>query len=901
MSVRNLDAVFRPRSLALIGASPRPDSVGGVLLRNIRAGGFAGAILPVNPRHAEIDGLACHADVAALPQAPDLAVICTPPDTVPAIVAALGARGTKGAVVITAGFGEGGADAGRKRRQAMLDAARPHLLRIIGPNCVGIAVPPVGLNATFMRGQPATGRLAFASQSGAILAGIVDWAEAHAVGFSHLISLGDMSDVDFGDTLDYLGHDAGTSAILLYIEAVTEARKFMSAARAASRLKPVIVMKAGRHAEGARAAASHTGAIAGADDVYDAAFRRAGMLRVTSLLELFEAAEMLATAPSISGDRLTIVSNGGGFGVLATDALIDFGGTLAELSDDTRARLDAVLPATWSRGNPVDIIGDADGGRYVETLAAVMADDGNDALLVMHCPTALTSSVEAADAIVAALGTRPRRPVIGAWIGESAEAIEGRRILRRHGLPAYDTPSEAVRAFMQMVDFRRNQDALMQTPAALNADAEPDRDGVAALIAAALAVGRDWLGEAEAKAVLAAYRIPTVETRIAATTDAAVKTASEIGYPVAIKILSPDILHKSDIGGVALDLDTAETVAAAAAAMLQRAAEAAPSARIDGFTVQRMVHRRRAHELIVGMTCDATFGPVILFGQGGTAVEVIRDRALALPPLNRALAEDLLARTRIDRLLRGYRDRPAANREAIADVLVRLSALLVAHPEIQELDINPLLADAAGVIALDARIRLAAATAPGDARLAIRPYPAELEQTIALADGRTLLLRPIRPEDEPALHEGFKTLSIEAVYFRFFSPLKALSHQLAARLTQIDYDREMALVIASMEPAGHASLFAVARLAADPDNETAEIAIVVRDDMQGLGIGTRLLRTLMDYADTRGIGVLFGTVLRENRAMLELCRKLGFTTAAVADDPTLIDVRLTLQDTGRTR
>jgi acetyltransferase len=898
MTIRNLDHLLAPRSIALIGASDREGSLGTLIGRNLREGGFEGRIMLVNPRYAEIGGEPCYPEVARLPEAPDLGVIATPPATVPEIVAALGERGARAAVVIAAGFDEGGKAEGAALRQAMLDAARPHLLRILGPNSLGLMIPGHGLNATFAHLPARAGRLAFITQSGAIMTGILDWAEGRDVGFSHLVSLGDMADVDFGDLLDYLAQDRSSSAILLYMEAVTHARKFMSAARAASRIKPVIVLKAGRHAAAARAITSHTGALAGADAVHEAAFCRAGMLRVRTLQELFDAASILATCAAPKGDRLAILTNGGGFGVLATDALMDEGGRLADLSPATMERLDRLLPSAWSRGNPVDILGDAPGRRYGDALAILMEDRAVDAVLVLNHPSALASSTEAARAVVEATGGRPRVPVIAGWVGESESVRKACHILGGSGLPVYATPDQAVRSFMHLVRHRRNQQALMQTPPSVAEEFEPDRAAARAVIEKALAAGRAWLSEPEAKTVLAAYEIPVVPTQVARSPEEAARLAAEIGFPAAIKILSPDVVHKSDIGGVALDLADVVQARAAAEAMLTRLKKAAPDARVEGFVVQPMIHRPRAEELILGAYEDPQFGPIILFGAGGTAAEIVADRALALPPLNLTLARDLMSRTRVHRLLQGYRDREQADLDAIALTLIKVAQLVIDFAEVAELDINPLLADEAGVIALDARIRIARADGPPERRLAIRPYPKKLEEDIRLGDGRALLLRPIRPEDEPALIAAFHRLSPQSVRLRFFAPMKELSHEAAVRLTQLDYDRQMALVLAEPGPAGVAEIHGVARLGADPDNEEAEFAIVVGDDMAGKGIGTLLMRRLIDYARRRGLKKLFGHVLAENHAMLALARKLGFEEHASPDEADIRIVRLPLRPAG---
>ncbi len=893
MSVRNLDFLFKPKSVALIGASRRANSVGAVLAQNLFQGGFDGPVMPVHPKHAHIQSVPAYPDVASLPITPDLAVIATPPETVPGLIAELGARGTRAAVVITAGFGEGADEQGRHLKQAMLDAARPHLLRIVGPNCLGMLVPRVGLNASFAESAAQPGRLAFVAQSGAIVTSVIDWASNRGIGFSHLVSLGAMSDVDLGDMLDYLASDRDARAILLYIEAVTSARKFMSAARAAARSKPVVVVKAGRHAEGARAVASHTGALAGSDEVYDTAFRRAGMLRVFSLEELFDAVGTLGAIDPPRGDRLTILTNGGGMGVLATDSLIDEGGRLAELTPETLGALDNVLPPIWSRANPIDIIGDADGARYAAALAPLLEDRSVDAVLVLHCPTAIASSTEAARAVVDTLGGHKSPSILTSWVG-GEEARKARHLFAEHKIPTYETPGQAVRAFMHMVTYRRNQAALIETPASVPEDFTPDVAKARQIIDGALRAGRTWLSDPQAKAVIAAYAIPVAGTEIAADPKAAAEAAARLGGAVALKILSPDITHKTDVGGVVLNLEGPRAVEAAAEAMLAHVAQENPEARVEGFTVEPMVRRPGAYELILGMSEDLQFGPTILFGQGGTAVEVIADKALALPPLNMRLAHEAMSRTRIHRLLQGYRGLAPVNLDAIALTLIKVSQLIIDFAEIAELDINPLLADEYGVIALDARIRVAPATRPGAERLAIRPHPKELEETIALDDGRALLLRPVLPEDEPSLQAAFAKLTPEEIRLRFFAPMKTLSHVQAARFTQIDYDREMALILTESGIPGQTEIFGVVRIAADPDNERAEYAVIVRHDMTGLGLGRLLMQRILDYADRRGIGEIYGDVLRENTTMLKLCKTLGFTQSASVEEPGVVRVSLKL-------
>jgi len=873
MSIRNLDRLLAPASVALIGASDRPGTVGGTMVRNLLGSGFKGRVMLVNPAHASVAGLPCHADVAALPEAPDLAVIATPAPSVPGIVAALSARGCKAAVVISAGF-EG--VAGARLKQAMVEAARPGLLRLLGPNCVGLLVPGIGLNAGFAHLTPPAGRLAFLAQSGAIVTTVIDWAAARGIGFSYLVSMGEMADVDFADMLDYLATDAATAAILLYVESVGRARKFMSAARLAARGKPIIAIKAGRHAEGARAVVSHTGALAGADAVYDAAFRRAGVLRVYDLAELFDATQTLASAGPAAGDRLAILTNGGGIGILATDALIDQGGRLAEIGPETLKKLDAVLPPLWSHGNPVDIVGDADAVRYDAALEILFADREIDAVLVLNCPTAVADGVATAEAVLRAHG-RHRRCLLTSWVGEET-AARARDLIAAAGVPTYETPEEAVRGFMHLVRWQRGRAQLMETPPSVPESFKPDAEAARRLLADVRADGRLILTGPESRAVLAAYGIAAPAERIARDPAGAASAAAELAAPVALKILSPDISHKTDVGGVALGLRSPDEVAAAAERMLARLRLARPEARIDGFTIEAMADGEAGIELILGLSEDPQFGPVLLFGQGGIAVEQLADRSLGLPPLNLALARDMIERTRVHRLLRGYRDRPPVDLDAVALALVKLSQLATDLDEVAEVDVNPLLARASGVLALDARIVLAAHPG-GVARLAIRPYPAELESDVRLKDDKLFRLRPIRPEDEPALKRAFERLSPETIRLRFFVPMKRLTHAMAAQLTQIDYDREMAFVLADPGAAGPAEIHGVVRLSSDPNGEEAEFAIVVEDSMTGQGIGRMLMHRIIDYAASRGIREIYGDVLGENANMIDLCRHLGFRIA----------------------
>ena len=893
MTIRNLDHMFAPRSVAVIGASSEPHTVGATVMANVSAGGFNGTVYAVNPRHKQIAGVRAYRDVAALPEAPDLAVLCTPPATIPALIGELGASGTKAVVVITAGLGTATDAQGRSLTQAMLDAARPHTLRVLGPNCVGILVPGIGLNASFAHAAATPGRIAFISQSGALVTAVLDWANSRGIGFSHFISIGEGADVDVADLIDYLGVEPNTRAILLYIESIRSARKFMSAARAAARNKPIIVVKGGRGAEGAKAAASHTGALAGSDAVFDAAIRRAGMLRVDTMLDLFSAVETLSHADKTRyrGERVAIMTNGGGAAVMAADAMALGGGRLSELSAATAASLDRILPPTWSHGNPIDIIGDAPVERYVETLKILCADPQVDALLFLHAPTAIVPSEAIAQAC-APIAAAARCPVLSCWLGDRAVA-RARAIFHEAGLADYGTPEETVRAFLQRVAYRKNQESLIQTPPATATHFTPDRARVRDIIAAALDAGRELLDEVEAKAVLAAYGIPVVDTRIATSPDAAVVEAAAIGFPVALKILSPDITHKSDVGGVALNLESAARVREAAAAMLARAAARRPDARVTGFTVQSMIRRPGAHELIAGASVDPLFGPVILFGQGGVAVEVVADRAVALPPLNLALARELVSHTRVARLLAGYRDRPSADHDAIYATLVQLSQLVIDTAEITELDINPLLADEHGVIALDARIRLARAAGSARDRLAIHPYPDELEARVDW-QGETIVLRPIRPEDTQQHQRFLEQLEIEDLRMRFFFTKRYFAPSELARLTQIDYEREMAFIATRSVSPSEEETLGVIRSVTDPENECAEFAIIVRSDLKGGGIGRMLFEKMIRYCASRGTQRLIGDVLRDNTRMLRLVRELGFKVES-SPDPDVVRVTLPLQ------
>ncbi|HEX3936888.1 MAG TPA: bifunctional acetate--CoA ligase family protein/GNAT family N-acetyltransferase [Xanthobacteraceae bacterium] len=893
MSVYRLDKVFSPRSVAVVGASPRDKSPGHAVLKNLRAGGFAGDIYLVNPHYDAIEGIRAVKSYGDLPGAPDLAVIAVPPPAVAPTIAAAGAKGTGAAIILTSGLGHGPGSLAETCERA----ARATGLRLVGPNCLGVLVPAVKLNASFAASLPRAGDLALISQSGAIASGLVAWGAVRGVGFSGVVSIGDSIDVDFADLLDHFALDRATRAILLYIESIKDARKFMSAARAAARAKPVLVVKSGRHAQGAKAAMTHTGALAGSDAVYDAAFRRAGLLRVLDLDELFAAAETLGHLTGLAGNRLAILTNGGGIGVLAVDRLADFGGELASISPATMAKLDAALPPIWSHANPADISGDADDERYAVALENLLADDTNDAVLVMNVPTALASPLAAAKAVIA--GTErhrkerhPAKPVFAVWIGGSDAATEAFDAAK---IPSYATESDAVGGFMHLVRYRQSHEQLMAAPPSMPEGFSPDRAAVRPIIDGALADKRTWLDPVEMTKLFSAYGIAITAAVLARDADEAVAAAKPhlaAGHAIVLKIQSPDIVHKSEVGGVRLNLISEADVRQAAAEILERAKAALPKARISGVAVFPMIVRPKARELIVGLADDPTFGPVIGFGQGGTAVEVISDKALALPPLDLALARDLIGRTRVSRILKAYRNVPAADERAIALLLVKLSQLAADFAEIREIDLNPVLADETGVIAVDARVSVGPAKPHrgGPAgRFAIRPYPKEWERHLTLPDGQKLLARPVRPEDESLYPPFFAQVTQQDLRLRFFALVKDFSHGFIARFTQIDYARAMAFIAIDET---NRDMLGVVRIHVDPNYETAEYAILVRSDLKGHGLGWTLMELIIEYARTEGLRAIRGQVLRENVTMLAMCRKLGFTVTADPQDPSVAVVNL---------
>jgi acetyltransferase len=891
MSVRNLEALFQPASVAVVGASDREGSLGSLVLRNMKLGGFKGEIWPVNHQHSTVDGAQAWPNIESLPKVPDLAVICTPPHTVPDLIAALGRKGARAAIVITAGLKQQFGECNVTVEQAMLDAARPYLLRILGPNCIGLLVPGIGLNASFAPGNALSGKLAFVTQSGALATAMLDWANSRDIGFSHFISLGDSADVDFGDVIDYLASDASTRAILMYAESVKAARKFMSAARAAARNKPVIIVKAGRAPDGAKAAASHTGALAGSDVVFDAAVRRAGMLRVTTLEALFDAAETLARARPMRGERLAILTNGGGAGVLAADALQLGGGRLADLSGKTLAALNQCLPATWSRGNPVDIIGDAPVGRYQDALRILLAAPEVDSVLFMHAPTAIVPALDIALACLPQM-RESTKVVLTCWLGGAAVAA-ARTACAQAGMASYSTPERAADAWMQLVNYARNQAALQQLPTATLEDFSPDRKKAQLLYEQALHEGRQWLDGAMAQDLLQAYGIPTVKTIKVGDVGEAIAAANLIGYPVALKIVSPQVIHKSDVGGVALGLASAEEVRLAAVKMRQQVMRLLPHAVVAGFTVQAMARRMGAIELIVGIATDAVFGPVLLLGEGGVAVELRKDHAVALPPLNVNLAKDMLSASRLEPLLAGYRGQAPNNTRALLKTLLNVSQIACDLPWLAELDINPLLVDAQGVLALDARIKLRVVVAGESSQLAIKPYPSTLEERIELA-GSPLLVRPIRPEDGQRLMDFYAKASPTDMRLRFFMSRREVPHSELARYSQIDYDREMTFVALATVSSGEQAMVAEVRAVCDPDNQRAEFAIQVSSGWQGKGLGRVLLTKLINYLRDHGTAEVVGQCLRENTAMASLARNLEFEVSPEAV-PDIMALRLSLR------
>lgn len=879
-----LRSLFEPQSIAVFGASERSGAVGTLVFQNLLES-FKGKLYPINPKHESIQGQKSFADLESIDEPVDLAVIATPAATVPGIIEQCGIYGIKNALILSAGFREIGAP-GLHLERMLLENAKRYNLRFIGPNCLGFMRPALGLNATFNRGGAKSGRLAVVSQSGAICTAILDWAAANDIGFSCVISTGISADLDFGEFLDYLVSDPQTSSVLLYIEGIHNARSFMSGLRAAARLKPVIVIKVGRHSSASKAALSHTGAIVGADDVFDAALSRAGVVRGMRISNLFSAATALTAGFRAEGDRLAIITNGGGPGVMAIDRAADLHIPLAILSEANLEQLNANLPSTWSHGNPIDVIGDATPERYAHALEICLKDKAVDGVIVILTPQAMTDPSGVATE-VARLAMAQKKPVLACWMGQ-VQVEEGRKILHNAGLPIYNTPETAVEAYSFLVAHYRNQKLLLQTPGAISRNDPPDAEGARLIIEGALSEGRNVLSESESKAVLGAFHIRTAQAVVVHSPTEALVQAEIIGMPVALKIDSPDISHKTDAGGVRLDLSNAQAVRSAYLDLIETVRRNRPNARIVGVTVEPMLRRPNGRELLVGIMTDQLFGPVITFGAGGTAVEVLADRAVTLPPLNCDLAREVISRTHISKALGQFRHLPPINQAALEKVLLRVSEIACELPLVRELDINPLIVDEEGAIAVDARIVVD--FYPPTSRLydhmAIHPYPHYLLTRWQLPDGTDVTIRPISPEDAQIEYDCVHNLSERSKYFRFMQSLDDLTPTMLARFTQIDYDREMAL-IATVQKNDAEIEIGVTRYITNPDSKSCEMAIVVADAWQGRGIGQRMLERLMAQARDHGLEVMEGEVLADNHDMLRMVEKLGFIIHASPDDSSI--------------
>lgn len=892
MGQHYLRTLFSPKSVAVIGASERANAVGEIVFRNMLESGYTGLLYPVNPAHQEVQGRRAYATIEDIGAPVELAVICTEAETVPDIIEACGKHSVHAAVVLTAGFSEVGAR-GAALERAMLANARTYGMRVIGPNCLGIMRPAIGLNATFFKGRIKSGNLALVSQSGALCTAILDWAPANDIGFSSVVSMGAASDVDFGDILDYLATDVQTSSILIYVEGIRKARAFMSALRAAARSKPVFVIKVGRHDAGSRAVLSHTGALVGSDDVFDAALRRAGVVRVESIGDLFSAAKSLASHYRYSGNRLAIITNGGGPGVMAIDQAVDLGVSVASLSAATVERLNQVLPATWSHNNPVDIIGDATPQRYHDAVAICMDDPGVDGALVILTPQAMTQPLEVAKLLVEVAG-QFSKPLLTSWMGHF-QTIKGRALFAQAGIPSFSTPEAAVEAYSYITAYYRNQRLLAQVPAPLSHQDVPDVEGARMLIESVLAERRKVLSEMESKALLSAFHIPVAKTVVARSPSEALLLAEEFGFPVAMKINSPDITHKTDAGGVKLNLMNAAAVRAAYHEIVEEVKTHRPDARVDGIAIQPMVRKPNGRELMVGVISDPVFGPVISFGAGGTAVEVLGDRAIALPPLNNFLVKELISGTRIVKLLGAFRHMPPVQMEALESLLLRVSEMVCELPWLKEMDINPLIVDEQGLLAVDARVVVDYAPVSADryAHMAIHPYPAHLVTHWQLPDGTDVTIRPMRPEDAAIEQEFVRNLSEEAKYFRFMHAVHELSEDMLVRFTQLDYDRELALIAVTEEKDREVEI-GVCRYAINPDGESCEFALVVSDQWQHKAIGHRLMGSLFDAARSKGLKTMEGEVLASNHNMLKLVATLGFTVVASQGDPSIKKITMAL-------
>ncbi len=875
-----LDAIFAPRNVAVIGATEKEDSVGRTLLWNLISNPFGGTVFPVNPKRNNVMGIRSYPTVSDVPDQVDLAVIVTPAPTVPGLIEECVQLGVKGAIIISAGFKEIGEE-GRKLEEQILKTARNAKMRIIGPNCLGVMSPLTGINATFAKGMALPGTVGFISQSGALCTSVLDWSLQDKVGFSAFVSIGSMLDVDWGDLIYYLGEDQRTKAIVMYMETIGDARRFLSAAREVALTKPIIVIKAGRTEAAAKAAASHTGSMAGSDDVLDAAFNRVGVLRVNSIAEIFYMAEVLSKQPRANGPNLTIVTNAGGPGVLATDALILGGGKLTDIGDEAMQQLNEFLPSAWSHNNPIDVLGDASADRYAKSLEVAAADKNSDGLLVILTPQDMTDPTQTAEKLTAAATKLTRKPVLASWMGGPSVAA-GVSILNRNSIPTFPHPDTAARVFNYMWRYASNLKSIYETPSLPEATETETirRDQARALIEQVRGKRRTTLTEFESKQIFAAYGIPTVETRLAATPDDAVAAADAIGYPVVVKLNSETITHKTEVQGVQLNLKDAEAVRTAFETIRANVERLHHKEDFLGVTVQPMI-KLEGYELIIGSSPDAQFGPVLLFGTGGTLVEVYRDRALALPPLNTTLARRMMEGTKIYHALQGIRGRKPVDLDALERLMVRFSQLVVEQPMIREIDINPLLASPSGIVALDARILLhdpdmSEADLP---KPAIRPYPTQYSSGFTTSAGADTIIRPIRPEDEPQMVAFNRTLSPYSIYLRYFhpvSPQQLVSHEQLAALTFIDYDREMSLVAEKKGEHGRPEIVGMGQLTKLQGTTDAEFSVLVGDEYQRTGLGTEMLRRLLMIAQDEGIERVVAEILPENEGMRRVCTKLGF-------------------------
>lgn len=892
MSQHHLKPLFAPKSVAVFGASDRIDAVGQIVFQNMLQSGYQGALYPINPARAEIQGCRAYSSISQIAEPVELAVIATPPQSVPDIIEECGKHHVKAAVIITAGFGEAGEE-GKALERAVLENAQRYGIRLIGPNCLGVMRPDIGLNATFNKGSAITGNLAFVSQSGALCTAILDWAQSNDVGFSSVVSMGSSVDVDFGEILDYLISDVKTQSILLYIEGIHDARGFMSAIRAAARIKPVILVKVGRHAVGSKAAMSHTASLVGSDDAFEAAVKRAGVVRVKSITQLFSAAKALSCGFHPTGNRLAIVTNGGGPGVMATDCAADLGLVMATLSDVTIERLNQVLPPTWSHGNPVDIIGDAQADRYRNAVQACLEDPNVDGVLTILTPQAMTKPLEAAKAVIE-LSNQYSKPLLTSWMG-GEQVTESRAAFKLAKKPTFRTPEPAVEVFSFLSAYHKNQKLLMQMPGPLSHHLEPDVEGARMIIEGALQERRKVLSEMESKALLSAFHIPVAQTMVAHSPNEALLIAQQMGFPVAMKVNSPNITHKSDAGGVLLNLANAQAVRAAYHEIIDNVKLNRPDAIMDGISIQPMIMKPNGRELMVGVTNDPVFGPIITFGAGGTTVEIMGDRAVTLPPLNSFLVKDLIQGTHVSKMLDAFRHMPPADMDALESVLLRVSEMVCELPMLMEMDINPLILDEHGALVADARVVVEFRQPSADryAHMAIYPYPTHLVTNWQLADGTEVVIRPIRPEDAVLTQEFVHNLSEASRYARFMNSVQELSESMLVRFTQIDYSREMALLAVTDIKDKEVEL-GVARFAINPDAESCEFALVVADSMHGKGLGNKLMIALMDAARSKGLKSMEGEVLKDNASMLKLMTRLGFSIETSTEDDGIKSVRKVL-------